>query len=120
VGGSDRPNLIGDPNLPRSQRTVEKWFNTAAFQIQPQYTAGNTPAGLMHGPWQKRIDMGFTKSLLQEGSRAVQLRIEMYNLANWVNFQPPDGTFGATSFGTLFATGNAVPFQMQFAVRFLF
>src|SRR2546428_718643 len=32
--GSDRiarPNLIGNPELRRSQRTVERWFNTDAF-----------------------------------------------------------------------------------------
>ena len=32
--GSDRvsrPNLVGDPELPESQRTVERWFNTDAF-----------------------------------------------------------------------------------------
>jgi hypothetical protein len=112
VGGTDRPNLIGDPNLPASERTVEKWFNTAAFQIQPPLTAGNTPPGLMHGPSQKRIDLGFNKSFARAGARSIQVRIEMYNLANWVNFQPPDGSFGATTFGSIFATGNAVPFDL--------
>src|SRR5205085_8087429 len=26
VGGSDRPNLVGDPNLPSSQQTIQRWF----------------------------------------------------------------------------------------------
>ena len=25
------PNVIGDPRLPRGDRTVDRWFNTAAF-----------------------------------------------------------------------------------------
>jgi hypothetical protein len=34
-----RPDQIGDANLPKSQRTVQHWFNTAAFVIQstPRY-----------------------------------------------------------------------------------
>src|SRR5262245_3388071 len=32
---NQRPNLVGDPNLPKGQRTVERWFNTAAFAVQP-------------------------------------------------------------------------------------
>ncbi|HEV3214606.1 MAG TPA: carboxypeptidase-like regulatory domain-containing protein [Vicinamibacterales bacterium] len=120
VGGSDRPNLIGNPNLPSNQRTVQQWFNTAAFQIQAPLTPGNTPPGSMHGPWQRRIDLSLGKALLQQGTRSIQLRIECYNIMNWVNFQPPDGTFGATTFGTLFSTGNAVPRQFQFGMRYLF
>ena len=31
-GGTDRPNLVGDPNLPKSERTVDRWFNTACVR----------------------------------------------------------------------------------------
>ena len=120
VGGSDRPNLIGDPNLPSSQQTIQRWFNTSAFQIQAPLTPGNTPPGSMHGPWQRRIDFSLSKALARAGARSLQLRIECYNVTNWANFQPPDGTFGATTFGTLFSTGNAVPRQFQFGIRYLF
>lgn len=120
VGGSDRPNLIGDPNLPSDQQTLQHWFNTAAFQIQAPYTAGNTPLGLLHGPWQRRIDVALAKSLLAKGSRSIQVRVEMYNVVNWANFQPPDGNFGSTTFGSIYSTGNAIPRQMQFAIRYLF
>jgi hypothetical protein len=120
VGGSDRPNLIGDPNLPREQRTVRRWLNTDAFALQAPYTAGNTPPGVMHGPWQKRVDLSITKSLFQSGARSLQIRVELYNIANWANFQPPDGNFGGTTFGSISSTGNAIPRQMQFAIRYRF
>ena len=29
--GTQRPNLIGDPTLPADERSVSRWFNTAAF-----------------------------------------------------------------------------------------
>src|SRR5438876_34168 len=34
-------NLNGDPSLPASQRTLQHWFNTAAFSIPATYTFGN-------------------------------------------------------------------------------
>ena len=40
IGGERRarPNLVGDPELPASQRTIERWFNTDAFA--PAFTPG--------------------------------------------------------------------------------
>src|SRR6185503_7030815 len=54
LGGErrSRPNLIGDPELPNSQRTVDRWFNTdafAAFSPAPQ-AFGNAGVGIMRGP----------------------------------------------------------------------
>ena len=120
VGGSDRPNLIGDPNLPASQRTLQRWFDTSAFAIQPQFTAGNVGVGTMHGPSQRRLDFALAKSFRQVGSKTIQVRWEVYNITNTPNFQPPDGNFGSTTFGSISSTGNAIPRQMQFALKYLF
>jgi hypothetical protein len=119
-GASDRPNLIGDPNLPRSQRTVQQYFNTSAFQLEPIYTPGNSPIGLLHAPSQRRIDMSVFKDLRMAGNKMIQLRAEVYNLTNIANFQPPDTAFGGVSFGTISSTGNQPARQMQFGIKFLF
>jgi len=120
VGGADRPNQIGDPNLPASERTLERWFNTAAFALQPQYTAGNVGVGSMHGPSQRRVDFSLSKSFRQAEGRTIQVRAEVYNIMNTANFQPPDGNFGSTTFGSISSTGNAIPRQMQFGLKYLF
>jgi len=120
VGGSDRPNLIGDPNLPSDQRTLQKWFDTTAFALQPQFTAGNVGVGTMHGPNQRRLDLSFSKLMRQGGAKNVQVRLEIYNITNTPNFQPPDPNYGSTTFGSISSTGNAIPRQMQFAVKYLF
>ena len=120
VGGSDRPNQIGDPNLPASERTLQRWFNTAAFALQPQYTPGNVGVGTMHGPSQRRVDLSLSKSFRQAEGRTIQVRAEVYNIMNTANFQPPDGNFGSTTFGSISSTGNAIPRQMQFALKYLF
>src|SRR5258707_5748748 len=63
AGGSDRPIVTGDPNLPASQRTIQKWFNTDAFSAAPQFTAGNAGYCMMHGSYQPPIDMSTSKHL---------------------------------------------------------
>jgi hypothetical protein len=63
TGGADRPIVTGDPMLPKNQRTVERWFNTAAFSAAPQFTPGNVGYALMHGPDQRRIDLSIFKDL---------------------------------------------------------
>ena len=38
---TQRPNLVGDPTLPADERRPERWFNTAAFDVAPQFTLGS-------------------------------------------------------------------------------
>jgi hypothetical protein len=35
TGGADRPDIVADANLPKDQRTLQRWFNTAAFTLPP-------------------------------------------------------------------------------------
>ena len=35
LNGGDRPNVNGDPNLPSSERTVQRWFDTSVFSAAP-------------------------------------------------------------------------------------
>src|SRR5206468_1267420 len=66
--GSDRvarPNLVGDPQLPRSQRTVERWFNTDSFTVlspAPQ-AFGNAGVGIMRGPGLADFDFSIAKKI---------------------------------------------------------
>ena len=119
-GGNDRPNQIGDPNLPASERTLQRWFNTAAFELQPQFTAGNVEPGSMHGPSIRRLDFNMSKLLRMAGSRTIELRLEVYNVTNTANFLPPSGSFGSADFGVISQQGNYIPRQMQFALKYLF
>ena len=120
LNGGDRPNVNGNPNLPADQRTVDRWFDTSVFSAAPQFTSGNVGLSLMHGPPQRRLDMSIFKDLLLGGSRRLQLRAEMYNVTNTPSFALPDFNFGSTGFGSISSTGNSIPRQMQFGVKYLF
>jgi hypothetical protein len=120
TGGSDRPIVTGNPNLPASQRTLQQWFNTAAFSAAPNFTPGNIGPALLHGPNQRRLDMSLFKDLALSANKKLQLRAEVYNVTNTPNFYLPDNNFGSSTFGAINSTGNSIPRQMQFGIKYLF
>jgi hypothetical protein len=120
TGGADRPDMVGDPELPSDQRTLQRWFNTAAFVAQPQFVAGSTPATVLHGPPNRMIGLSLFKNLPLGGATSLQLRAEVYNLTNTPNFANPNSQLGNPAFGTISSTGNSIPRQMQFAAKLIF
>ena len=118
--GPDRPMLIGNPVLPKSQQTIQRWFNTDAFAAAPQFTPGNIGYSLLHGPAQRRLDLSIFKDLPVSESSKLQLRAECYNVTNTANFYLPDNNFGSSGFGSISSTGNSIPRQMQFGIKYLF
>jgi hypothetical protein len=120
TGLNDRPNMVGDPELPGDQQTVQRWINTDAFVAQPVNTLGDAPPSPLHGPLTKRLALSFFKELAVTGPVRVQLRYEIYNLGNAANFINPVATFGTADFGSINSTGNFQPQQMQFAVKLIF
>ena len=80
IGGERRarPNLVGDPELPESERTLQRWFNTdafAAFSPAPQ-AFGNAGVGIMRGPGLANFDFTLAKNFRIDDRRSVQFRTE--------------------------------------------
>ena len=115
---NDRPNVVGDPVL--SDPTVGQWFNISAFAAQPINTIGNAGRNILHGPPQRRLDVSLFKDIALNGTSRVQVRVECYNLTNTPNFANPNAALGAGGFGSITSTGNSIPRQIQFAVKYLF
>src|SRR5439155_19848414 len=118
--GSDRvarPNLVGSPELPRSQRTVERWFNTDAFTVlspAPQ-AFGNAGVGIMRGPGLANFDFLIAKKFNVDENRYFQFRTELFNAFNHPNFGPPDIRREASTFGRILtaANGRIVQFGLK-------
>jgi hypothetical protein len=123
IGGERRarPNLIGNPVLPDSQRTVERWFNTAAFQTSfnpaPQ-AFGNAGVGIMRGPGYVNFDFTFAKNFYITERIRTQFRTEVFNAFNRANFGPPNIARDSTGFGQILSASNAR--IIQFGLKLYF
>src|SRR5581483_2323804 len=115
--GVQRPNLVGDPTLPAGQRTPAQWFNTAAFATAPQFTIGSASRNPVRGPAYRDVDLAFIRRV-PVMSQSLELRVEVFNLLNTVNFGAPAAVAGAANFGTI--TSALDPRVVQLAVKYLF
>jgi Carboxypeptidase regulatory-like domain/TonB dependent receptor-like, beta-barrel len=132
TGGNNRPNLIGDPDGPK---TKEQWFNTtpigssgSAFSRPAVGTFGNLERNALRGPGYWRVDGSLFKHFPIGGSRVLEARIEAVNLFNHVNLANPDSEVGVPgnpnpNAGRINSTafGGSDPMRnFQFAVKFMF
>ena len=150
-GFSLRPNLVPgvdpyDPNFTASDGTVcngysvpHCQFNPAAFNDPGGWTPGNTPRNFLRGLGFKQVDFSVAKRTRITETTSLQLRMDVFNLFNFVNFADASGgladgdtpnTLKPTAFfGRSFSTvGNQLggllgfggPRQIQLSARFNF
>lgn len=118
-GGAVYPNVTGNPNLSKGERTEGRWFDTSKFSAPAQWTPGNAGRGLIWGPGQRNIDMTLSKYFNFTERFRLQFRAEAYNMTNTPYFANPNVTVGAGTFGRVTAVSNSSR-QMQMALKFYF
>lgn len=116
--GTVRPDLVGDPRLSGSGRSISRWFNTDAFRAQAPFRFGTAGRSILTGPTISNIDTSLIKTFPIRESFRVEVRAEFFNLFNHANFNLPGHSLGAPGFGVINSArpGRAV----QFALRFEF
>jgi hypothetical protein len=117
-GGGDRPNRIADGNLPESERTIDRWFDTTAFVAQPQFTFGNAGRGILIGPGSFTTNLNVQRNFLIGERFRLQFRTEMYNAFNRTNFGNPNAAIGNALAGQI--SGAADARRMQMALKLYF
>ena len=116
--GIQRPNRVGDPELPSDQRTTGRWFNTAAFSQAPQFTIGNASRNPVVGPAYRPLDVMVGKTFpIKEQVRA-EFRAEAFNVTNTPSLMAPNTSFGNAAFGTINRAYDPRVFEMVLKVHF--
>jgi hypothetical protein len=118
-GSAVYPNVSGNPNLPKGQRTEGKFFDTSVFSSPAQWTIGNAGRGIIWGPGQRNLDFTLSKFFAITERFKAQFRAEAYNITNTPYFANPNVTVGAGTFGRITAVSNSAR-QMQLALKFSF
>lgn len=117
AGTPCRPDLVGDPNL--GERTAQRWFNTAAFQLSQPGRGGTAGRNILRSQGINNIDFAIAKffrlDAMREGSR-LEFRSEFFNIFNKTHFGLPLSDASSANFG---AIGNTLlnPRQIQFALK---
>ena len=112
------PNVTGDPSAP-GPKTVDQWFNTAAFTAIPSGTFGNELRNQLTGPGFQNLDLTVQKQI-RTGPTGITLRWDIFNVFNTVNFGLPNRDISAAAtVGTISSLASDAR-TMQIAVRFVF
>ena len=118
-GGNRRPDIVG--NIHVSNPTINKWFNTAAFQDPADpFSFGNAPRYIatLRAPGFQNWDLSIQKYWGLGEIARLQFRAEMYNAFNRANFYAPNQYSGSgTAFGTI--SGAFPARDTQFGFKFL-
>jgi hypothetical protein len=116
---SSRADLVAGAALYPSNRSINQWFNPAAFAVPAPYTYGNAGRNILFGPGAIIFDFSVLKNVKIGERWNVQFRAESFNLPNHANFGNPASNISVPStVGRI--TGASDPRQVQFGAKLLF
>ncbi len=124
-GNTDRPDVVGDPNL-SNPGISGFWFNPSAFAPQPLGAIGTLGKNTLYGPHFRHFDFSIFKDFQIRENSTLQFRTEFFNLTNTPSFGNPgvnnqNNTLGSPTFGRITTVStNYTPRQIQFVLKYLF
>jgi hypothetical protein len=111
----DRPDIVSGPPPP-AEPTAS--YDGRTFVIPPPFTFGNAGRNRLTGPGYAALDLLVSRRLSIGGHRALEMRLEVFNVLNRRNDQLPDSFLDHVTFGQSLATYP--PRQAQLAARLTF
>jgi hypothetical protein len=118
AGGADRPNRIADGKLAGGQRSIDRWFDLAAFTTQANFTYGNSGRNILDGPGNKNLDLSLSKRFALTEKFNLQFRAEAFNATNTANFGFPAANISGAGVGAI--TSAEEPRRVQFGLKLVF
>ena len=87
-------NLLGDPNLPRDERTIDRWFDVSQLSNPAPGQLGNAGKGVIRGSGNNKWDVVISKFLDFAAGHRLEFRAELFNALNEPQFDDPVVTPG--------------------------
>jgi len=133
--GTQRPDLV--PGVNPYLKNGVRWLNPAAFAAPMPGTFGNLPRNYLRGPNFWQVDLMASKDFRFARNQGIQVRVELFNIANHLNYEMPAAVLPAGTVGQPFTDTVAGTFgymlgplnrtvglgtarQTQIAIRYLF
>ncbi len=131
---NDRASVVGNPfsGVPASNRATSTyyWFNPAAFTTPAQGTYGNETRNEFYGPPTHQIDFSVFKNIPIKERVRIQIRAEIFNIFNFVNYAGPANNAQGSNLGQVGATydvafgapgiGPGAPRNVQLSAKLIF
>ncbi|MEO8052636.1 MAG: TonB-dependent receptor [Acidobacteriota bacterium] len=122
-GSTNRPNVVPGQDPNSGTRSLERWFNTAAYSVPAPFTYGNSsrtiPNVLSDGVM--NLDFSLFKDFPIRERMKLQFRAEAFNLTNTPVFDTPGVNAQSTTFGVVTATAfSPKPRELQMALKLTF
>ena len=122
VPATQRVNAVLDN--PYGDKTVNNWFNPAAFAQPAIGATGNSGRNAYLGPGSRTVDLSLVRSFGLPNMHRIEARVEAFNAFNWFRWAPATGSatrspcFSDANFGRILSCGD--PRILQFAVKYQF
>jgi hypothetical protein len=120
--GVDTPNYLPGNLAPNSNpRNGRSAFNTSLFSLPAIGQMGTAARRFFYGPGLANFDLALHKNLRLTESRALEFRVEAFNVLNHAQFSGAasvNGNIGSASFGQIISAD--APRQIQIAVKYRF
>ncbi len=109
-----RANLVADSHV--DNPTIDRWFNTDAFQNPATGALGNEGASIrLYGPSQWNVDTALWRTFPLREKLKMDFRLEAFNVFNHARFNNPNTTINNNNFGRI--TTAQDPRIMQAALK---
>ena len=113
-----RPDRVGDGEGKRQVGLGTAWFDTTAFKQPAAGAFGNSGVSVVRGPGLANFDLSLKKGIPISESKRLEFRTEFFNLTNSPQFNSPNRSVQAATFGEL--TGAQGERNIQLALKFYF
>jgi hypothetical protein len=122
---ADRPNLAPGASNNPILGSPDKWFDPAAFVLQPVGVLGNVGSGTLTGPGLANLDAALVKMVHFTSRVGAQIRVDAFNLLNRANFGVPDNILFQTNglprpAAGRITTTTTTAREFQFAVKLIY
>jgi hypothetical protein len=117
---SERPDAVGDPNLPRDQRTPLHYFDTTAFVQPAPGLFGSAARNTIEGPGTIQFNLSAGKFVRfgKDLQRRVEFRWEANNVFNHPNFTGLGTALGSANYGRVLGARQMRTMDLQIRVNF--
>jgi hypothetical protein len=106
--GTQRPDVV--PGMSPYLKDGVRWLNPAAFATPQPGTFGNLERNALRGPGFWQADLMVSKDFRFRDTQGVQVRVEVFNIANRLNYENPAATLPNGAPGAAFTDALAGTF----------